>query len=181
MPTVYGPNVFNMSSSYPLGLRHSYQSYSFYFGFADRLASFFSPHSKMQNCNRLLEKVEEKLVRIQENYMGRYVNSEEENYYNYMIQQGELWADILRQVHPFTFNCIYGLNQDLWESNVKIIYAKSVLYILDFWLENDEFIFQDMIQIYNLTFDAVFNGQLYLLFDYELLFGAILLLRANLP
>jgi len=98
-----------------------------------------------------------------------------------MIQQGELWADILRQVHPFTFNCIYGLNQDLWESNVKIIYAKSVLYILDFWLENDEFIFQDMIQIYNLTFDAVFNGQLYLLFDYELLFGAILLLRANLP
>lgn len=86
MPTVYGTNVFNMSASYPIGRRHSYQSYSFYFGFSDRLADFFSPHSKMQNCNNHLQKVEEKLVRIQENYVGRYVNSEEENYYNYMIQ-----------------------------------------------------------------------------------------------
>ena len=71
------------------------------FGSADRFADFFIPMTKVYTCNKHLQSLEQKLVRMHSNYPGRYA-SRSDDQFAFLIEQGEFSADIVRQIHTLT-------------------------------------------------------------------------------
>lgn len=67
---VPGVKTFDLSQKYDIPSNYSYQIYSWGFGLLDRFADFFEPLSKMQQCNRLAQEIESKVIRILDNYPG---------------------------------------------------------------------------------------------------------------
>lgn len=72
---------------------------------------------------------------------------------NYIFQ-----AEVLRPISNLTFNCLYSSKIEIYNNNIKTLTEKGVLYNVKMFLKNDEYIFNDLVDIINLTIGKFISG-----------------------
>ena len=137
-----------MSDAYVIPDYYSNQPYAFFFGALDRFADFFSPLSKMQGCNKLIQYLEGKLVRMHANYPGAFASRTGDEF-AFLIEQGEFAADAIRLTHEITRTCMYAAVYDVWTDNILKIYGQKSAYdLIYFLLKSDQHVYSDMVSVF---------------------------------
>ena len=75
-----GVTTFNLSQKFVIPESYSNLLYSFGFGLLARFADFFDPFSQTKQCNDLVQLLESKLVRINDNVPGKYAARADDYY-----------------------------------------------------------------------------------------------------
>ena len=90
--------------------------------------------------------MEQRIARFLENHIGKYNYGSNSNYDEAELSQ-IFASEIYRMAHRVTFNCLYGLKYDVYDSNIVPMSEKGLLYNIKSFLKNDEFIFDDFLNI----------------------------------
>ena len=145
--------------------RYSYYSYSLWFGIVNRFSDFFDPITFTANCSKSVKVLEGRIFRVLDNYQGKYLNSNSSNqtYYDYIILQGQFIASVMNMSNIIAVNCMYGMQEDVWQSNILQIYTQNIVNIYYFILSNDQYVFEDIVNILDITLLKLFSGSIYIL------------------
>jgi hypothetical protein len=115
-------------------------------GFQDRFADFFSYSSKEQECDRQLRELERRWSRYELNHLGKYTFLDNTKYQEMKLNELFL-AEVLRMSHRVWFNCYFATKIELYEQNIIPLSNQGPMYNIKLLLKNDEFIFQDILDI----------------------------------
>ena len=68
------------------------------------------------------------------------------------------FSEIYRMAHRVTFNCLYSARYDVYDKNIVPMADKGLMYNFKSFLKNDEYVFDDFLDIINEGVSGFFNG-----------------------
>ena len=115
----------------------------------------------MQDCKRNMHEYRSREARFFENYEGKYRYGEN-TVQDYVDLQGIFLSHALMMAHPITYSCLYAFQINLMEEKIEYLNSLSALEIFRFFLKADLFIFNDIVDILDLTVVGVVKNEVYL-------------------